>query len=151
MLARALSGLREDLVPGRRADWAMCGVLAAAVLTLAVFALLGSGWALRGLCVLAGGLVVGTLVFGAIKAMRRKWTVLLAVAILWATWLALAILSIFVPFLGWASPFFESGDSLFYAFIQGALITSLTMALIGWLRPEGERKTRSANQRSHLP
>ena len=141
MLDRAITGLREDLIPRRKLDWAVYGVVVALIAGLIVFSLLGFGWALRGLCVLAGGLLVGTLVFGAIKAVRRKWTVLLAVAILWAMWLALAILSIFVPFLGWASPFFES-DSLFYAFVQGALITSLTMAVIGWMRPEGERNSR---------
>ena len=151
MLDRAITGLREDLTPRSKFDWTVYGVLAALIAILTIFSLLGFGWALRGLCVLAGGLVVGIFVFGAIKAARRKWTVLLAVAILWAGWFAMAILSIFAPFLGWASPFFESGDSLFYAFVQGALITSLTMAFIGWLRSEGERNARSRNQRNYQP
>lgn len=141
MLERAITGLREDLTPRRKFDWAVYGVVATLIATLTLLTLLGSGWALRGLCLIAGGVSAGIVVFGAVKAARRKWIVLLTVAVLWIGWPAVAILSVFVPFLRWASPFFET-ESLLYSFVQGALVTSLTMAFIGWLRPEGERRTR---------
>ena len=55
VLDRAISGLREDLTPRRKFDWAVYGVVAALVLTLAVLALFGFRWADRGpLCAVRG-------------------------------------------------------------------------------------------------
>ena len=148
MLDRAISGLREDLTPRRKFEWAVYGVVAALVLTLAVLALFGFRWATVGLCALFGGILGVLIVFGAVKAARRKWTVVAAVAVLWAGLMSLPVLTVVVPSLRWASPFFEPG-SLFYSFTLGAISTFVSMFFIGWLRPEGEREARSRDQRDH--
>ena len=150
ILNRAITGLREDLTPRRKFDWAAYGVVAALALILVVLALFGFRWATVGLCALSGGITGVLIVFGAVKATRRKWTVVAAVAVLWAGLMSLPVLTVVVPALSWASPFFEPG-SLFYSFTLGAISTSVSMFFIGWLRPEGEREARSRNQRDHQP
>lgn len=150
MLDRAISGLREDLAPRRKFEWAVYGVLVALIATMAVLATFGFRWATIGLCALFGGVVGVVIVFGAVKAARRKWTAVVVVALLWVGWLSLPILAVAVPALGWTSRFFEPG-SLLYSFTLGAVSTSVTMSLIGWVRPEGERNTRGRNQRNYQP
>ena len=150
MLDRAISGLREDLTPRREFEWTVYGVVAALVLTLAVLALFGFRWATVSLCALSGGITGVLIVFGTVKAARRKWTAVAAVAVLWAGLMSLSVLTVVVPFLGWASPFFEPG-SLFYSFTLGAISTFVSVSFIGWLRPEGEREVQSRNQRNYRP
>ena len=82
MLARAISGLREDLIPRRKFEWAVYSVVAAIIATLAVLALFGFEWATVGFCAVSGSIVAGLITFGAAKAVRRKWIVVVAVAVL---------------------------------------------------------------------
>ena len=64
--------------------------------------------------------------------------VVAAVAVLWVGLMSLPVLTVVVPSLGWASPFFEPG-SLFYSFTLGAISTPVSMSFIVWLRPRGRK------------